>query len=810
MLVASRCWADAQRDVGTSNLLACTESDTCYRSLVDTTTVICAACPDAGEGYSLYGCSPVSKMCTCSVPTLKATSCTHNEQCQYASAVCLLITGLDFMSYGNQPCVDCSKQLQCLLRDDSGVGQCGCVFQVQPIQQCTHLPGHMVEITSPNKVCGYLPNADRTQSMAVTHWDAIALTQCLYLRPSSVYCVQVYQDTGVLSMAVGLTMASMSSTYQSRRLLSEGHMLPDGQFEIHRAESEYALPDTPAMHRLLMEDWNGTAAPCSALVWAYQQNARLPGRQGLQLGPLDTIALHRCAYWRQVGREAIRLFRLPSLGKSDGFLLSTDDFAAALSQKSVLVELIRSPEAVVFVVGHMPVLKPVYASILTLRSMAVSLSLSMNSTRWHNLPVHDMWRRAWHDVRALDEELDLKPLEAWVEYGIMETTGEDLRDTAHPGRRLLQADTLKFAESWLTGPFTWPPTYYTFIQMQECSLGTAVVHLLHDILEVLSKFYYNRYPVPPTPPTTLWANLPDLTPVSSDALHGIDSVEAVPFEGWIAAVYHWARSLLGINPLYVRGFFGNTKGATNVFTVTTSMLQCDFSASIYCTHHKKDLVMSMVLLGMLYMIVAFCARLVGLPILATLLIWGSVPLLLWYCYGMALSCGPMLPTCLLDDVIHAVDSLFPASIAIPAELSVAEDCLLKPEIASCFRSCSAAPLGFDGWRDTLAFGVCYMDVPTCRRLAELIGARDSLGAALLGKADAIQTADPEGSLVSSMFFCFAVTFVNLIPVLVLLVLVITSSVYILYLPCVILPRFLTLALQSLAYIHAGHGRTPAA
>ena len=31
----TRCWADAQRDIGTSNLLACSPSDTCCKSLSD-------------------------------------------------------------------------------------------------------------------------------------------------------------------------------------------------------------------------------------------------------------------------------------------------------------------------------------------------------------------------------------------------------------------------------------------------------------------------------------------------------------------------------------------------------------------------------------------------------------------------------------------------------------------------------------------------------------------------------------------------------------------------------------------------------
>jgi hypothetical protein len=483
-----------------------------------------------------------------------------------------------------------------------------------------------------------------------------------------------------------------------------------------------------------------------------------------------------------------------------------DDFAAALSQKSVLVELIRNPEAIMFAFGHMPMLKPLYASLLTLRSMAVALSLSMNSTRWHNLPLHDMWHRAWHNIKAVDSRLDLEALKLWAEKEIQEAeadpapdSGPDADNSSATGRRLLQVDMIQFAESWLTGPFTWPPTYYTHLLMQECSIGTAMVQILHNILEVLMKFYYNSYPPPPTPPSSLWANLPDLTPVPSDTLHGQGPL-AVPYEGWIADTYHYVWSLLGINIAYVRSFFSNIKGQTNVFTVSTSMLQCDFSAVTYCTNRKKDLVMSMVLMLILYMIVAFLARMVGLPILATLMVFVSVPLILWYCYGMALTCGPMLPTCLIDDIIHAVNSFFPGEVTVPQELSVEEDCLRKPEIPKCFKSCGDSPLLFGGWRDTLAFGVCYLDVPTCRRLAEVIGSRDGLSAALLSRADAISVASD--SLLGAMRFCFLVTFVNLIPVLVLIALVLTSSVYLLYLPCMLLPRFFTLTLQTLSYTHA--------
>jgi hypothetical protein len=61
------------------------------------------------------------------------------------------------------------------------------------------------------------------------------------------------------------------------------------------------------------------------------------------------------------------------------------------------------------------------------------------------------------------------------------------------------------------------------------------------------------------------------------------------------------------------------------------------------------------------------------------------------------------------------------------------------------------------------------------------------------------------SLLGAFRFCFVVNFVNLIPIVVLIVLVITSGAYALYLPCIIIPRFLSLALQALAFTHTHDG-----
>ena len=802
-LVATRCWADAQQSIGTSNLLSCTDSDTCYKSLYDTNQVVCINCPEPGPSYNLYGCSPVTSMCTCGVPTSTPDRCTSNEECYYSSATCLLVTGLDSMSYGNQPCAQCSKQVECLVRDGSGVGQCGCVFQPQASQQCSQPPGELVDITDPQKMCGYLPSADRTQPLTLAHWDALAITPCSYLDPTYVYCAQVYQPSGVVPMAVGLVMASLTQSFSSRRLLSEGMLHPE-RFELHNAESEYALPDTPAMHSLLLEDWNHTAAPCSGLAWAYQQAAR--DKSSPDLGPLDTMYLHRCAYWRQVGRETVRVFNLTALARLDGFLLSLDDFAAALSHKSVLVQLVRSPEALLFAAGRAPILKPVHAALLAVRSLGVSVALGRNRTNQTMLPpLHHLWEQAWQTVQnnthrretAQRETAQRENAQRAKETQRKKKT-QNVKETHQTcsnctGRKLM-ASNIVLAQNWVAGSYSWPPVYYAQLQSTRCAIGTALVQILHDILQVLTAFYTGAFTPPPPPPNTLFGNLPNFSGTAQPT-----HPPSPNSEGWIASVYSTLRSWVGLDAGVVRGFFGNQKGTTNIFTISTSMLRCDFAALTFCSEHKKDLLLSAVLLVILYILVAYVSSLAGIPVVGTLFIMASLPILMWYVYGTAFTCAPMIPTCLMDDVVSILNSTFPEKLDVPHYLKVSDGCL-ESDSAACFKSCSDAPMRYSGWRDTLAYGLCGASVPWCRSLAGAIGQRDSLSSSLLAKADIVMANDP--TLLSSMDFCFAVSLGNLIPVFLLAVLGLTALAYIVYLPFLLIPRFLSVGAQALAYSHA--------
>ena len=783
MLVATRCWADAQRSLGTSNLLACTEADTCYQSLFDRNTpIVCGSCPLAGSGYSTFGCSPLTKMCTCNVPTLQTTACSSNAECSYSTTTCQLVTSVDDMSYGNQPCTDCSKDVQCLVRGGSSEGGCACLFQAQPLQRCTQMPGQRVYLTDPSRMCGYLPNADHSMPLTTAQWDELSLVQCIYLNPAFVYCAQVYQRGVPAPLAVGLQMASVS--FRSRRLLAEGQFSQFSQFSQFKAKE----PESEQTHRLLMEDWNSTSEPCHSLVIGYQQAVK--ANESVRYGPTDTEKLHSCAYWVYVGRRTIEHYNLTALRGADSFLLSPDDFAAALMRRWVLVQLLQKPSALLFALGHWPAFRPLYAAMMVVRTASMSWGMrSLGEVRYRrwNLTNHTPASPLPEDEESVEEIID----------SVISTT-EDLIDSIdppskQPGRKLLQSQTdIKFAETWLAGPFTWPPPFVTKLQSAKCSAATAMLQIFHEVTAVLARYYSGSYTPTRRVSKRIVDNLPNLTCSSN-----LQPVPAAA-DSWIASTYHTVWSVAGVNPGYVREFFSD-ESTTNLFTITTTMLKCDFQAVTFCSAHRKDLFASIIILLLFIFIVGYFGQLVAIPYISVVLVLSFVPLLMWYAYGMAFTCTPMLPTCLMSDVVELVESIFPLQVTFPAALQTSPDCLADPTKSSCMLRCSEPPVSFVDWRDTLAFGICYSSQLLCASLAGVIGESDSLGSKLTARNAMLDSGDE--NLISANLFCFGVTFVNIIPVVMLMLVAVTMAGYVFYMPCVLLPKLFALLAQALLYLH---------
>ena len=103
-------------------------------------------------------------------------------------------------------------------------------------------------------------------------------------------------------------------------------------------------------------------------------------------------------------------------------------------------------------------------------------------------------------------------------------------------------------------------------------------------------------------------------------------------------------------------------------------------------------------------------------------------------------------------------------------------------------------MAFRGWRDTLAYGACYVSTGMCRNWAGWIGGWDALAGMMLERAGQIENASP--SLLSSCNFCFWVTIVNLFPLIMVLMVGLALGSFVVYVPCAVLPKLLPLVAEA--------------
>jgi hypothetical protein len=243
-----------------------------------------------------------------------------------------------------------------------------------------------------------------------------------------------------------------------------------------------------------------------------------------------------------------------------------------------------------------------------------------------------------------------------------------------------------------------------------CPLALAALDLGRQAVRV-NALYFKTFNHPPRPiDRSLRATLPswDLTslPTSAVAARVTNATRS-----WASWVFHGVLDVAGIRPAHLVAWFTTDRKWTLPWILETAT-RCDLAAVVTCSRHDNDLIMSTVVFVLLYLV----ARAVAGGGLSTLFLLSYPGFILWYAFGTPPSCFPMVPTCLLSDVIATLGMLFPAQLAFPEDLRCGEACLLPCET-----------LGFAGWADPLAFAVCDTDPGTCRWILERLPAETGVG-----------------------------------------------------------------------------------
>jgi hypothetical protein len=457
--------------------------------------------------------------------------------------------------------------------------------------------------------------------------------------------------------------------------------------------------------------WDQAASPCNVLALAYQHK--------VDVGVLGRAELERCGYWREVARRV-------GQNASELFLLSGEDFLREAFMRPGGLRLLQ-PRLLLAALLYHPWMRPA-------RAVGVEIANRLEHLRWirgidfdvHEAlfgddPVPPAPRRERPRPRFPNSSVALgnrRRLLSVIDSAasVAQFSGQVIV-AASPGQR--PAVPVRVAGAWSTASFVWPPVYD--YSGRTCPLARAALDIGRQAVTV-NALYFKNFHRPPRPiDRSLRANLPSLSLDSLPAPTGEALANAT--RSWASWVFRKGMDLAGIRPAHLVAWFtADRKWSLQWILETTT--RCDLAAVVTCARHDKDLIMSTVVFLLLYLALRAAAGALGLGALATLFLLSYPGFILWYAFGTPPSCFPMVPTCLLSDVIATLEMLVPARLEFPEDLRCSGNGTASGE-PECLRSCEA--LNFTGWADPLAFAVCDTDPGTCRWMLERLPAETGIG-----------------------------------------------------------------------------------
>lgn len=754
----SACWAEAQeRQVGVSNLYACSPTSTCCMDPLNCDSLngarLCADCPSVPDDDAIrYGCNTMIQRCQCGLQKQSVDRCLSQSECD-AKASCSLLTSLDDVSFGTlHSCTECSTAPVCLINGGGRYGQCTCLENADvKVELCDVSIDSLVN-PNPSKLCGYTKDPGN-----VFAWSELSLVRCINVFQP--VCAQVVSESGnLIMMPVASRLKHTQVGYSNRRLLSAE---PDD------AKIQYPsvfLPDDPAddvtpdvVHRVVTEsEWNHTSAPCSTLAHAYNM--------GIRLGPVDEYTLHSCVYWRTVARQLIKENDLVALRRFDTFLLSAGDFASTLGQRGVMEELLLKPYVLFYAVLYSQTLKPIRAALLASHDANVSRSLQvwknkLNFIRNKALPVVE--REAYiYLTNASRRNHNRRLMGVWEEtqskvislpyYSLINIPRRNISKT--PSDKI----TFTASQMWGNDNFIWK----SFDGEIDCVLADTLLSNSRYVADVLKKYYLHATNISAARSyrKTLKSVIPNLGNSNQNTSRSSKATVTT------STILYYTLQYLGVTMQDIATFLKDPCPkmecmAYNRWTASylvESLMYCELESVMFCSRDRMDMFVSFVYILFMCIVVSLLFNYLGVYGLS-IIMFMSLPLLtIWYSFGVSPRCAPMLPTCLIDDLLQSLKTIFPESLQVPS-------LLINNGTSTALKKC--ANIGFASWEDPLTFIWCDMGFCEGLNNTDVLGIStwkfgDMQSAAKSVHADAYR-------------ICASVTISNTLPVIFVLTLSVT-------------------------------------
>jgi hypothetical protein len=837
---ATLCWASINPSLGMSSMYSCTASSTCCPASGCTGSksdnVLCNDCPYASAGVSQFACD--NMVCRCSVPVQVTSYCIANSGCSENNAYCDLVSMMSSVSFGTMPCSLCPGKLMCVAGGSGTRGRCSCIMD-KTVNMATCYESYGTKTyPNPQNLCGYMPRLSSSSSQSTFQYSSLMGVLCS--KSLNTICANVYMDNGyAVSMPVAYSIRPASTSFWgSRRLLTSDNKVDDVPFpDIYTYENDYDTLNDEYIHQIMHWPlWNISSAPCSSLAYAYQR--------GEALSILEEHEIKKCAYWRHVGRKIITEFNFTSLKHLETFLISIDDFSLALTQKNVLWDFIFKPHVLGYILLMHPYLKPVRAIFIALANLAEEVATYMRSQRDHNGTVHDLssesafmaMLRQIHENemqdhpnisqyrQAVRRNYTSIPIGHVIRrsVNISAVPRGDNNKTTRNGRHLLASTSemqaiqqysasiiqgasnpaLSFqaVQSWLRGPYAWPPRYiYSY---STCPAAQITVDALIQIFTV-SKAYYENFDKPlPVVSRALKDNLPSFYFYDTTINTTTQAKTTSQTRPW-SWLYHKFNGLVGINENNIKYFFVGRQPWSLLWILQTS-LKCDFAGVMTCKNRTKDLFMSIIVFVIAYIVLYYVCSALGISSVSSMFLLSFPAFILWYTYGMSMSCLPMFPTCILTDIVDFLKRLFPLSLSLPVKLYCNADDVLKYRNAtdftsSCVRSCEA--IGFTDWYDPLTYTVCSYDFVFCGKIVNGLGNVSYVASLHLSFSKWHNVYTYDQANLDAYSFCTLIQWVNTLPFIIGVLVFATVFSAVVYALLAMVPAGINMIAQVIAYNH---------
>jgi hypothetical protein len=187
-------------------------------------------------------------------------------------------------------------------------------------------------------------------------------------------------------------------------------------------------------------------------------------------------------------------------------------------------------------------------------------------------------------------------------------------------------------------------------------------------------------------------------------------------------------------------------------------------------------------------------------------LWFMVPWLAFqFAYGVGPACFPMVPTCLLQDVMMFVQAMAPERIEWPTSLQIVPGCANSSNSTSaaygCMKSCRHDPFYFKSWESSASWLACNYLVSDCSiiQVPYIVESFTDIRQAFLNHSAIVMSGDKD--LWNGHQFCFLVTLGQTLPYILLVLVLLFSSAQIIRLPFVLFTSATQFAWQAVAYTH---------